>query len=150
MRCLPTSKKFHNKTVFAWGAFDLLRAGHIEYLKKARALGDTLIVAVYSDAIATRPHNKTRPIVPQKERMEILSSLSIVDRVISLTQSSPIRTIKKLTPDIVANHSSAIDPDLIEAIENLNIELVLIKVRGPQSTKALIQQIQKSFPANLQ
>lgn len=137
------------KTVFAWGTFDLLRAGHIEYLKKARALGKGLVVAVYSDALVSRHHNNpSLPIVPQKERMEILSSLSMVDRVISLTQSSPIQAIKKLTPDIVAN--PAMDPDLIEAIKNLNIEPVLIKVRGPQSAKALIQQIQKSFPANLQ
>lgn len=149
MRPPPTSKKFHKKTVFAWGTFDLLRAGHIEYLKKARALGNDLVVAVYSDAVVSRHHNdQSLPIVPQKERMEILSSLSMVDRVISLTQRSPIQTIKKLTPDIVAN--PAMDPDLIQAIENLNIEFVLIKVRGPQSTKTLIQQIQKSFPAKKQ
>ncbi|MBI3358416.1 MAG: adenylyltransferase/cytidyltransferase family protein [Nitrospirae bacterium] len=94
-------RKQHKKTVFAWGTFDLLHAGHIEYLKKARALGDYLVVAVLSDAVVARLHGKTRPFVPQKERMEVLSSFAMVDRVMLLTKRSPIQMIEKIKPDMI-------------------------------------------------
>ena len=130
-------KRQNKKTVFAWGTFDLVHAGHIEYLKKARALGDYLIVAVLSDAIVARLYDKTRPIIPQKERMEILSAFSIVDSVILLTKSTPIQMIEKITPDIIASCDVANDTHL----ENF----VRIKLRTRQSTTGLIQKIKKSF-----
>ena len=146
MRPLITSKKSHKKTVFAWGAFDLIHAGHIEYLKKARALGDTLIVAVFSDAVFSRLHDKTRPAVgvptfiPQKERMEILSAFSFVDRVILLAKKSPIDMIEKLNPDIVVSCDLA----LSDAVDNLNIAFVPIKLRSRQSTSGIVEKI-KNF-----
>ena len=60
MRPPPTTKNFHKKTVFAWRTFDLLHAGHIEYLEKARALGDYLIGAIYSDAVVSWLYGKSR------------------------------------------------------------------------------------------
>lgn len=129
-----------------WGTFDLLHAGHIEYLKKARALGDYLIVAVYSDAVVARRSGKTRPLVPQKERMELVSALAFVDRVILLTNKSPRRKIEKLTPDIVASCDTAEGRDLEAAVDKMNIQFIRIKLRSRQSTEKIIQSIQKSFP----
>jgi D-beta-D-heptose 7-phosphate kinase/D-beta-D-heptose 1-phosphate adenosyltransferase len=133
------------KIVFAWGTFDLLRAGHIEYLKKARALGDYLVVAVYSDAVVSRRYGKTRPIVPQKERMEVLSSFAIVDRVMLLQEWSPHNKIKKIAPDIIARCGVENDSDLEAAVSNMNLKFVRIKPRSPKSTTALIQKIRKLF-----
>jgi len=141
MRSPPTTKNSHKKTVFVWGTFDLLHAGHIEYLIKARALGDTLIVAVFSDAVVSRLNDKTCPFVPQAERMEILSALSIVDCVTLLTKRSPIQMVEKTTPDIIASCDLADDTDLSDAVSRLNLKFVRIKLRARTSTTDIIQKI---------
>lgn len=136
-----TSKKSPNKTVFAWGTFDLLHAGHIEYLKKARAFGNTLVVGVFSDTVVSRLYGKTKPIVPQKERMEILSSFAMVDHVVLLTAKSPLHKLEKLAPDIVASR----DSDLKDAVRRLDLEFILIKLRTRKTTADFIQKIKKYF-----
>ena len=149
MRPPPTTKNSlsvaRQKIVFAWGTFDLLRAGHIEYLKKARALGDYLVVAVYSDAVVSQRYGKTRPIVPQKERMEVLSSFAVVDRVIPLKEWPPHNKIKKIAPDIIASCGVENDSDLEAAVCNMNRQFVRIKLRSPKATTALIQKIRTLF-----
>jgi D-beta-D-heptose 7-phosphate kinase/D-beta-D-heptose 1-phosphate adenosyltransferase len=145
MQLPPTTKNSHKKTVFAWGAFDLLHAGHIEYLKKARALGDSLVVAVYSDTIVSRLYDKTRPFVPHKERMEVLTSFEMVDRVILIRNISPINKIKQVAPHIIASCDIEKDSNLENAVSDMNLEFVRIKLRARKSTTGIIQKIKKSF-----
>ena len=68
-------------TVLVNGAFDLLHVGHLRYLAAARAHGDHLVAAVNSDASVRASKGDTRPIVPEAERVEILSHLWMVDRI---------------------------------------------------------------------
>jgi D-beta-D-heptose 7-phosphate kinase/D-beta-D-heptose 1-phosphate adenosyltransferase len=89
------------KIVMTNGCFDILHAGHIDYLQKARTLGDRLIVAVNSDTSVKRLKGKTRPIVELSSRMEVLNALSCVDWVVDFDEDTPQRIIGELLPDIL-------------------------------------------------
>ena len=75
-------KQAGRRIVFTNGCFDILHVGHVRYLKSARALGDILIVGLNSDASVKRIKGDKRPIVPERERAEVLSSLRFVDYVV--------------------------------------------------------------------
>lgn len=88
------------KIVFTNGCFDLLHAGHIRYLKDAKALGDVLIVGLNSDKSVSMIKPK-RPINPQDQRAEVLASLEMVDYVTLFDEDTPYELIKLLQPDIL-------------------------------------------------
>lgn len=87
--------------VFTNGCFDLLHRGHVEYLKKSRALGDRLIVAINSDDSIRRNKGKNRPIIPQEDRKYMLESYSFVDEVIIFDEDTPYELIRKIKPNII-------------------------------------------------
>ncbi len=89
------------RVVMTNGCFDLLHSGHVRYLNEAAKLGERLIVAVNSDQSVQRLKGATRPIVPLKNRMELLSALSCVDWVIAFDEETPERLICKLIPDVL-------------------------------------------------
>ena len=87
------------------GCFDILHAGHIDYLKKAKNLGDKLIIAVNSDASIKRLKGKNRPINIFENRIKVLSSLSFVDYIVGFEENTPEELIKKIKPDILVKGS---------------------------------------------
>jgi rfaE bifunctional protein nucleotidyltransferase chain/domain len=88
--------------VFTNGVFDLLHVGHLRYLKYARALGDTLVVGVNSDASVRRlGKGDDRPVTPERERAETLSGLSCVDAVLVFNEDTPAETVERLHPDVL-------------------------------------------------
>ncbi|MBR1613077.1 MAG: bifunctional D-glycero-beta-D-manno-heptose-7-phosphate kinase/D-glycero-beta-D-manno-heptose 1-phosphate adenylyltransferase HldE [Succinivibrio sp.] len=89
------------KIVMTNGCFDILHKGHVSYLQQARALGHKLIVAVNSDDSVRRLKGPTRPIVPEDERMAVLSALGSVDYVVSFDEDTPQRLISHILPDIL-------------------------------------------------
>ena len=88
------------RLVFTNGCFDIIHAGHIRYLKEAKALGDVLILGLNSDksVSAIKPG---RPVNPQDQRAEVLSSLEMVDYVTLFDEETPYELIKFLQPDIL-------------------------------------------------
>ncbi|HEV2829844.1 MAG TPA: adenylyltransferase/cytidyltransferase family protein, partial [Pyrinomonadaceae bacterium] len=70
-----------SRIVLANGCFDVLHAGHVRYLEGARALGDVLVVAINSDFQVGRLKGEGRPILPERERAELVASLEAVDWV---------------------------------------------------------------------
>jgi len=88
--------------VFTNGCFDLLHAGHVRSLEQARGLGDRLIVAVNGDASVRRLKGKGRPIVPARQRMELLGALECVDWVVQFGADTPLSLIRTLRPDVLA------------------------------------------------
>jgi len=93
------SKK--RKIVFTNGCFDILHIGHVRYLKKARSLGDILVIGLNSDSSVRAIKGKERPINNQKDRAELLSALSFVDYVVVFSETTPEKIIKKIKPDIL-------------------------------------------------
>ncbi len=83
------------------GCFDILHAGHVSYLTRARRLGDRLIVAVNDDASVTRLKGQERPINTVGQRMQVLSSLACVDWVVPFCEDTPERLIARVSPDLL-------------------------------------------------
>lgn len=90
------------RIVFTNGCFDLLHVGHIRYLEKARKMGDALVVGLNSDRSVRRIKDRGRPIIPEKERAELLAALACVDYVTVFDEPDPKRLIQGLNPDILA------------------------------------------------
>jgi rfaE bifunctional protein nucleotidyltransferase chain/domain len=90
------------RIVLANGCFDLLHVGHVRYLEGARALGDLLVVAINSDAQVRAQKGEGRPLVPERERAEIIASLRAVDFVTIFTEPTVEALLRAIRPDIHA------------------------------------------------
>ena len=101
LKILEKERKEGKKIVFTNGCFDIIHAGHVDYLKKAKALGDILVVGLNSDSSIRRIKGKKRPIIPQEMRAEVLSSLKPVDYVVIFEEDTPENLIKAIKPDIL-------------------------------------------------
>jgi rfaE bifunctional protein nucleotidyltransferase chain/domain len=89
------------KIVFTNGCFDLLHAGHADYLNKAKSLGDILVVGINSDASVRRIKGEKRPILPQQIRAYLLDNLKPVDYVVIFEEDTPLELIKAVKPDVL-------------------------------------------------
>ncbi len=98
---LVRAKENGKKIVFTNGCFDILHVGHITYLRKAKRLGDILVIGVNSDDSVRRLKGESRPINTCKDRMTILSSLDFVDYVVEFKEDTPEGLIEKITPDVL-------------------------------------------------
>ena len=87
--------------VFTNGCFDILHRGHVDYLSKAKSIGDILIVGLNDDASVTRLKGPERPIVQQQDRADVLAALSSVDFVCLFSQDTPYELIKAIVPDVL-------------------------------------------------
>src|ERR687894_25185 len=90
------------RVVFANGCFDLLHVGHVRYLEAARALGDLLVVAVNTDEQVRRLKGEGRPLVPERERAEVVASLRAVDLVTIFAEPTVEQLLLAVRPDIHA------------------------------------------------
>jgi rfaE bifunctional protein nucleotidyltransferase chain/domain len=90
------------RIVLANGCFDFLHVGHIRYLEGARALGDMLVVGINSDAQVRALKGEGRPLVPERERAELIASLRAVDFVTIFTEPTVEPLIRAIRPDIHA------------------------------------------------
>ena len=90
-----------DKTVFSNGCFDIIHAGQVDYLEKARQKGDHLIVGLNTDSSVARIKGKNRPIVDEVSRSRVLAALEFVDAVVLFNEDTPYELIKGLNPDIL-------------------------------------------------
>jgi D-beta-D-heptose 7-phosphate kinase/D-beta-D-heptose 1-phosphate adenosyltransferase len=88
------------RIVFTNGCFDILHPGHVRYLRRARALGDLLVIGLNSDASVSRI-KPGRPVNPETERAEVLAALRMVDHVVLFHEDTPYELIKELKPDML-------------------------------------------------
>ena len=136
-------KEEKKKVVFTNGCFDVLHAGHVDYLNKAKTAGDVLILGLNSDASVKRIKGAKRPIVNEEERAFILSNLRAVDYVTLFEEDTPQKIIGELIPDILIKGADwAIDKivgrDIVEANGG---EVKTISFVTDQSTTNIIQTI---------
>ncbi|UZJ39128.1 D-glycero-beta-D-manno-heptose 1-phosphate adenylyltransferase [Prosthecochloris sp. SCSIO W1102] len=94
-------KQQGKKVVFTNGCFDILHAGHVQYLEKAKATGDVLIVGVNSDGSVKRLKGQNRPIASETDRCTVLAGLEAVDATVIFDEDTPARIIERLLPDIL-------------------------------------------------
>lgn len=89
------------RVVFTNGCFDLLHAGHVDYLEAARALGDHLVVGLNDDDSVRRLKGPTRPVHSAGCRARVLAALACVDAVIVFPEDTPARLIAEVQPDVL-------------------------------------------------
>lgn len=89
------------RVVFTNGCFDLLHLGHVDYLEKARALGDKLVVGLNTDASVSRLKGPDRPLQDEMSRARIMASLLFIDAVVLFEEETPYELIKEVQPDIL-------------------------------------------------
>jgi D-beta-D-heptose 7-phosphate kinase/D-beta-D-heptose 1-phosphate adenosyltransferase len=133
--------------VFTNGCFDLLHGGHIHLFRKARSLGDVLIVALNSDASIRRFKGPSRPVFPLAERMEVLAALEFVDYVTSFSQDTPKKIIAALVPDILVKGGDWGGDEIVgrAEVEAAGGKVVRVPyLRGHSSTN-IIEKILKNF-----
>ena len=89
------------KIVFTNGCFDILHAGHIHYLERARRFGDVLIVGLNSDRSTRKLKGPGRPVNPERDRAQVLSGLSCVDRIVIFDEETPLELIRFVKPHVL-------------------------------------------------
>jgi rfaE bifunctional protein nucleotidyltransferase chain/domain len=128
------------KIVFTNGCFDIIHAGHIKYLRHAKALGDILIVGLNSDTSVSRIKPR-RPINPQEQRAEVLSSLEMVDYVTLFDEDTPYELIRFLKPDILVKGGDWKKKDIVGS--DIAKETLSLPYIEGVSTSEIIEKIKK-------
>ncbi|MBI1975416.1 MAG: adenylyltransferase/cytidyltransferase family protein [Candidatus Vogelbacteria bacterium] len=134
-----------HRIVLTQGVFDLLHIGHASYLNKAKELGDVLIVGVDSDALARRRKTPNRPIVPQDERVRLLSHLRSVDIVTLRDTEQEINELVRIVrPDVlIASETTKDFPwQALKPIEALCGKIVRLPAQATTSTTERIRRLE--------
>lgn len=90
-----------NRVVFTNGCFDIVHLGHIDYLEKARALGDKLVLGLNTDASVSCIKGPLRPVVNEQARARLMAALQFVDLVTLFDEPTPLELIEMLWPDVL-------------------------------------------------
>ncbi len=113
-------KEEGKKLVFTNGCFDIIHRGHIDYLNRAKALGDYLIVALNSDDSVRRLKGEGRPINKLEDRAFVVANLKAVDFVVSFEDDTPFEIISAIIPDVLVKGGdwsieNIVGRDIVEA-----------------------------------
>jgi D-glycero-beta-D-manno-heptose 1-phosphate adenylyltransferase len=140
----------NRKVVFTNGCFDLLHPGHIRTLEQARSLGDILIVGLNSDASVKDLKGPNRPVIPERERAEILAALESVDAVILFSEPTPKEVIARLVPDVLVKGGDWAGDQIVgrEEVEAAAGRVVSIPFVSGYSTSAILQKIREGASAS--
>ncbi len=129
--------------VFTNGVFDILHAGHVQFLKAAKQLGDVLVVAVNSDSSTRRLKGKNRPINSERDRLALVAALDPVDYALLFDDDTPTALIRALRPHIHVKGGDYADESLPEeeAVHEVGGRLVILPLAGNFSTSRMIDRI---------
>ena len=131
------------RVVFTNGCFDILHVGHIRYLRKARNLGDTLVVGLNTDRSVRQIKGEKRPIVPQGERAEVLAALEFVDYVVLFDEPDPFSLIEKVKPTILVKGADWPKDKIVgrDVVEKAGGRVVRIPLVPGASSTGVIEKI---------
>jgi D-beta-D-heptose 7-phosphate kinase/D-beta-D-heptose 1-phosphate adenosyltransferase len=132
------------RLVFTNGCFDIIHPGHTDYLAKARAYGDCLMVAVNTDESVQRQNKGPgRPINPLADRMAVLAALQSVDYVVPFDDDTPLGLIEATTPQVLVKGEDWRDRGVVgrEWVEDHGGQVVLVRLVEGRSTTAIVDRI---------
>jgi D-beta-D-heptose 7-phosphate kinase / D-beta-D-heptose 1-phosphate adenosyltransferase len=131
------------KVVFTNGCFDILHAGHVDLLQRARDLGDALVVAINTDASVQRMKGPNRPIIPEQERAELLGGLSMVDYVCAFDEDTPREAILKVHPDVLVKGADWGINDIVgrTEVEGWGGQVVALPLIKGKSTTSIVERV---------
>ena len=141
---LTDQQRQGKKVVFTNGCFDLLHPGHVLYLREARQLGDSLVVALNTDASVRRlGKGVDRPIVKENDRAIVIAALAAVDFVTFFDEDTPLEVIQILSPDILVKGGDWSADRIVgaEFVRSRGGEVYSLPFATGYSTTDLIQRI---------
>ena len=132
------------RVVFTNGCFDILHAGHVRYLSKARSFGDCLVLGLNSDASVRRIKGPARPINNEQDRAEVVGALSCVDYVVIFDEPTAEELITKVHPDVYVKGGDYTLETLPEGqlVQKYGGRVELVKLVEGRSTTNVINKIQ--------
>ena len=139
-------KQKNKKIVFTNGCFDILHAGHVSYLSKAKSLGDALVIGLNSDSSTRKLKGKSKPVVSQKNRAMLLAALEAVDFVVTFNELTPIKIIKAIKPNVLVKGGDWKKEKIVgaEFVESYGGKVRSLPYIKGLSTRGLIAKIQAS------
>ena len=143
--CLRAQGK---KIVFTNGCFDILHAGHISSFRRARELGDVLVVGLNSDASVRRIKGEKRPVIGEKDRAALLLGLETVDYVIIFGEDTPEGLIREIRPDVLVKGKDWESKQPVAGqrfVESYGGRVAFMQLEEGLSTTSIIEKIKKSY-----
>jgi len=138
--------RFQNKKiVFTNGCFDIIHAGHIDYLSKAKDLGNILLIGLNTDDSVRRLKGANRPVNDEKARALIIAAMQFVDAVVLFDEDTPYELIKTVQPDILVKGSDYKPEDIVGAdiVLAKGGEIKTIDFLEGYSTSGIIERIRE-------
>ena len=132
------------RVAFTNGCFDLLHAGHLDYLEKIKSKADILVVAVNSDrSVRGLKKGPGRPLVPEKERARLVAALKPVDFVVVFSEPTPLKVIQALQPDVLAKGGDWKKEAIVgrDLVERRGGKVVVVPFLKGYSTTGLVKRI---------
>ena len=133
------------KIALANGVFDVLHVGHVRYLQDAARVADVLVVAVNSDASVRAIKGEGRPLMPERERAEIVAAIRGVSYVTIFSESSPARLLQALKPDFQCKGTDYTEETVPEAeiVRAYGGKVVIVGDPKDHSTTDLLQKLKR-------
>jgi rfaE bifunctional protein nucleotidyltransferase chain/domain len=143
-------KRNGRRVVFTNGCFDLLHPGHIRCLEQAREMGDALVIGLNSDASVKQLKGEGRPLLPERERAEILAALECVDAVVIFDDLTPQRVIARLLPDVLVKGGDWAGDQIVgrEEVEAAGGRVVSAPIVPGYSTTEILRKIREGARAS--
>jgi rfaE bifunctional protein nucleotidyltransferase chain/domain len=134
------------RVVFTNGCFDLLHLGHVDYLEKARDLGDRLVVGLNSDDSVARFKGPARPIQDEQSRARVLAALQFVDLLVFFNEDTPLNLISELVPNVLVKGSDYLAENIVgaEVVKKAGGEVKTIDFVPGYSTSRIVEKIKKT------
>ena len=147
---LEVLRKKGKKIAFTNGCFDILHVGHVRYLREAKKTADVLVLAINSDSSIRSLKGEERPLIPEKERAEILAALEFVDFVTIFPELTPLELINYLKPDILIKGGDWPEEKVVgrEEIKKWGGRVAIIPEVEGKSTTNIVEKIKKLYCSN--
>jgi D-beta-D-heptose 7-phosphate kinase/D-beta-D-heptose 1-phosphate adenosyltransferase len=139
---LEAHRRDGKRIVFTNGCFDILHAGHVALVRKARSHGDVLVIGLNTDASVRRLKGPTRPVNDQGDRATLLSELESVGLVVLFDEDTPIDLIKALRPDVLVKGEDYQKHEVVgaQAVESWGGTVELVPLLAGRSTTSAIER----------
>ncbi|MDD3249534.1 MAG: D-glycero-beta-D-manno-heptose 1-phosphate adenylyltransferase [Smithellaceae bacterium] len=135
------------KIAFTNGCFDILHAGHVRYLKEAGKTADVLVVALNSDSSVQAIKGPKRPLVPEKERAEVLAALECIDFITIFPEATPLELIGLLKPDVLIKGGDWTEEQIVgrEEVRQWGGRVEIIPEFAGRSTTGIVEKILAAY-----
>ena len=147
IRIVRRASAGRRRVVFTNGCFDLLHAGHVKLLERARRYGDVLVVGINSDRSVRALKGPGRPVVGQRDRALVLAALESVDYVTIFNERTPQRLVEALRPHVLIKGADWAASDIVgrDTVQRRGGKVIRFPLLKGYSTSRLIQHIKKTL-----